>query len=283
MYGSILIKKISLLRALFSIIYRADIKRKNTYSLCSFQKSGRTWVRYFLANYINIYYGLNIAIDMHTVYDVVPAYDYKLLNKTLQLIEKFDSDIPLVLSSHTVYKKHLYSKTPIIFVVRSVYDIMVSYYYHKKKHRSEFNGDISTFIRSNGYGMVHFVNYINSWSKYLASSVALIVSYEDMHFDTKNTFSKIISFLNIPMDENLLILAIEKSTFTNMQKSEVNSGIPGHSYNLDDVNARRMRSGVVGDYINHLSSDDIEYIRNYCVANFTENSKKIYKDSRITL
>ena len=85
------------------------------------------------------------------------------------------------------------------------------------------------------------------------------------------------------MDENLLILAIEKSPFTNMQKSEVNSGIPGHSYNLDDVNARRMRSGVVGDYINHLSSDDIEYIRNYCVANFTENSKKIYKDSRITL
>jgi len=277
------INKLSLLRTLFYIVYRANIKGKKTYSLCSFQKSGRTWVRYFLANYINIYYKLNIDIDMYTVYDLIPAYNYKLLNEFGRLSERSYADIPLILSSHTTYKKHLYYKTPIIFVIRSVYDVMVSYYYHKKKHRSMFEGDISTFIRSNVYGIRHLVNYINSWSKYLVSSRALIVSYEGMHFDTKNSFRKIVSFLDVPVDENVLALAINNSTFTNMQKTELDSGVPGHSYNLDDVNARRMRSGVVGDYVNHLSGDDIEYIRNYCSDNLSDNSKNIYGSTEIEL
>jgi len=124
---------------------------------------------------------------------------------------------------------------------------------------------------------------MNSWSKYLVNSDSLIVSYEDLHCDAKNTFSKIVSFINIDVDENILSLAIEKSTFSNMNKSELDKRIPGHSYNLDDVNARRIRSGIVHDYVNHLSNDDIEYIRNYCSLNFNKQSKKIYNDMKITL
>lgn len=276
-------KKLSLLRTLLFVIYRITIQRKKVYSLCSFQKSGRTWVRYFLANYISIYYKLNFAVDMRTVYDLVPAYNYKLLNKFINLTMDSEGDMPLILASHTVYKKHLYFNTPIIFIVRSVYDVMVSYYYHKKKHRSVFDGDISAFIHSDEYGVSHYVDYINSWSNYLINSKSLIVSYESMHLDTRDIFGKIISFLEIPVDKNILTLAIEKSTFKNMQKSEVSSGIPGHSYNLDDIDARRMRSGVVGDYANHLSSDDIDYIRSYCMVNLNDASKKIYIDSGIIL
>ena len=40
--------------------------------------------------------------------------------------------------------------------------------------------------------------------------------------------------------------------------------------------SRRLRSGLIGDYINHLNNQDIEYIRRYCIDNLTDESKKIY-------
>lgn len=275
--------KISSAQMIFYLIYRDSVQGKKTYSICSFQKSGRTWLRFFLANYINIHYKLDMVVDVRSVIDIIPAYTYNKLIHYFNEIERIDSDIPLILVSHSAYKKYLFFKTPIIFIIRSVYDVIVSYYFHKSKHRSSFNGDISSFIKSEIYGVRHIVKYMNSWSKYLVNSGSLVVSYEDMQRDTNKTFVNIISFLNIDIDETALNLAIEQSSFDNMKRSEIDMGMQGHIYSVLDKNSRRMRSGIIGDYINHLDSEDIEYIRNYCDKYLNKDSKNIYISKGIEL
>ena len=275
-------KKIRNYYAFLDVLYATKYKGIRVNSLCSFQKSGRTWVRYFLANYINLNYKLNIDIDIISFYDFAPSYKYDQIKKSCDKIDFYIDDIPLTLSTHSIYKKHLFSNTPIIFIIRSVYDVMASYYFHKKHHVSSYTADISSFIRSEN-GVQHLVKYMNSWSRYLINNKHLMVSYEDMHSSTKNTFTEIILYLNIPLDHKVLMLAIEKSTFKKMQESEINHSIPEVTYNIDNVNARRMRNGIVGDNSKNFSLDDIEYIKNFCQDNLFDESKKIYKDAGIEL
>ena len=99
-----------------------------------------------------------------------------------------------------------------------------------------------------------------------------------MHVDTNNSFRQIISFMGISVNEDIVRIAVEKSTFENMLKSELSRGIPGSDYDVSMTSARRLRSGLIGDHINHLNNQDIEYIRRYCIDNLTDESKKIYDD-----
>ena len=47
--------------------------------------------------------------------------------------------------------------------------------------------------------------------------------------------------------------------------------------------ARRLRSGLVDDYFNHLDAENIEYIKRYCIDNLTFESKKLYEDVGIKI
>jgi hypothetical protein len=278
------LKRLSLFCAVTDVSYRTIFKDSKVYALCSFQKSGRTWVRYFLANYFNLHYKLNIDININSFYDFVPSYNYEQIKTTSNKFDPSNTNMPLILASHSEYKSYMFSNTPVIFVVRSIYDTIVSYFYHKTKHKSEFDGNISLFIRGKENSLKKLADYINSWSKNLANNKSLIVSYEEMHFDTNNAFSQIISFMGITVNEDILRIAIEQSTFDNMLQSELNSGgIPDSDYDVRVKSARRLRSGLVDDYFNHLDAENIEYIKRYCIDNLTFESKKLYEDVGIKI
>ena len=70
---------------------------------CSFQKSGRTWLRFILGNYLNIKFELRLALDFHNIYSVLPS-----LTKKKQIAEAYKLLAPL--------------NTPLIFFTHSMCD-----------------------------------------------------------------------------------------------------------------------------------------------------------------
>ena len=123
----------------------------------------------------------------------------------------------------------------------------------------QYPGNISKFIRNPQFGVSKFVNYIKSWD---ISDDICVISYEGLHNDPHEEMRKVINFLGLEHDESALDKAIIDSNFKNMLKKElVGTMIPGHKYDYNDLNSRRMRTGKIGGYLDELSQDDIEFIR----------------------
>jgi alcohol sulfotransferase len=254
---------------------------KRKYLLCSFPKSGRTWLRFILANYFNIIYDLNIRLNFENIFHLLPndsddderglkAYRYYELKK-----------IPLIISSHSSYDNLNFDRTPLVYLLRSVFDVLVSYYFHLSRQWKSYPDGISNFIRDGDKGLINYIEYINSFSSGLYSRKHRIVVYERLHRNTLAEVNEIIRFFRLPVDEASIRRAIEISSFDNMQKIEIEKGIIGHRYDRDDTESRRMRKGKVGGYTEYLNDMDVQYIKDTCHKKLTEASIRMLKEYNV--
>lgn len=249
---------------------------KEIYFLCSFQKSGRTWLRFLIANYLNDYYALGYNINFQNIYDILPAYNqFDDILSSNKKSKKYK--YPLILLTHRTYNKALFKSKNVIFLVRSPFDVMVSYFFHNKKHHTRYDGEIHSFIREPSIGIKKWINYINSWSEYILLSNSIVISYEEMHKSLDLVLIRLFKSLKIPINKNTLINAIEKSSITNMREVEKKNKIKNHKYNMNDPEALRMRKGKIDGYKNYLNDDDIEFILENCNHLLTLESKKLLK------
>ena len=158
---------------------------------------------------------------------------------------------------------------------RSIYDTIVSYYFHNSKHHNRYKKDIKSFIREPFIGVMKWINYMNSWSNYLISNECIILTYEKLYSEPVLLMENIINYINLPYQENSLKDALNESSFANMQKIEIKSGIVDHEYDRHNMDSRRMRKGKIGNYIEHLDQEDIQYIDRICALKLNNNAKNI--------
>lgn len=253
---------------------------KSSFYLCSFPKSGRTWLRYLLANYLNLKFRLGLTVDFKTLFQLIPNDDVDE-EKGFGIYDYFDDKrFPLILASHDVYIEEKFGRRKIIFLIRSVLDTVVSnYFQHSRVFSSDLSwkGTIREFIRSKK-GVVSFCAYLNSWSDFLEGNhSALILSYENLHHDLWGTTKRVLELMGVPIEEQTLAHAIELSSFEAMKETEKKTKIPGAYFNFSpsDGESARVRKGKVGGYRDYLDDEDIEYIRNYCDENLSPQSKKL--------
>ena len=255
---------------------------KEMYFLCSFQKSGRTWLRFLISNYLNDYYALGYNINFQNIYNILPAYNQfdDILSSNKKSIKY---KYPLILLTHQTYNKTLFNSRNVIFLIRSPLDVMVSYFFHNKKHHNRYDGDIHSFIREPLIGIKKWIVYINSWSKYIFLSKDVVISYEEMHKSLDLILIKLFKTLKIPINKNILIDVINKSNIKNMRAVEKKNKIKNHKYNVNDSEALRMRRGISGGYKDYLNDDDIEFIINQCNDELTFDSKKLLQTTKYDL
>lgn len=242
--------------------------------LCSYPKSGRTWLRFILANYFNQIFDLGLVVDLHSMYMLLPNFG----NEPGRGLDTYrysnQDDIPLIVSSHSVYIDD-FSSADTIFMLRNIYDVIVSYYFHRTAQQQEYKGDLKSYIRDSNLGIHHLIRYLNSWSEHLPRHRAFILTYYEMRDDTEDVVSRLLSFLGCKVDTEALKVAIEASSFQRMKQIELQKGISGHNYDPHNVNARRVRAGKIKGYSEYLDSSDMEYIRAQCEADFTLATKRI--------
>ena len=231
--------------------------------LASYPKSGNTWVRAFLSNYI---YGnkkdfnfklLNnitkfpdikvlkeLNIDYENTNELIKNWitmqDYINLNNKLNFLKTHNAFCtidgnPFTNSSNTLAA---------IYIVRDPRDVLVSFSSHfdldykktleimKSDHFWETEDKFSNFKSS------LFGSWKTNYKSWVSNKTldTFVVRYEDLIESPLESFSKIISFIkskyDISFDEELLNLSIKESSFENLSELEKKDGFDEGSKNL---------------------------------------------------
>jgi hypothetical protein len=198
--------------------------------ITSYPKSGNTWLRFLLAN---LFKRQNEEIDFHTVHNYVPE-----VRKQEEIIKTLKR--PRVMKSHAPYMRE-YPK--VIYLIRDGRDVYVSYYFHRLKQLSP-DCTFKEFLK-------HYDHYPCTWGEHIATwlfkestSKILVVRFEDLVRNCLKQLERILEFLCIERTENQLKLAIEASSFTNMQRIENEKG---RLYKNEGPEVF-MRNGKTGDW-----------------------------------
>jgi alcohol sulfotransferase len=244
--------------------------------LASYPKSGRTWFRYILSNYLDLAGGLGVGVDLHSMFAVVPNFDFDPVRgvPAFRFADR-RPDVPLVLVSHHAYRRLLFRGQPVMFMVRDPRDVMVSAYFHATRHKHRFAGDMGAFLRDPKQGLPALMGYLNAWAEGLPRHRHLVLSYERLSADPEAATAEALSFLGCPVEAGALHRAVEASRFEAMREREIEGGIPAHDYDRGDDESLRMRRGKVRGFADYLQAGDVALIEADCTAGLTPAAKAL--------
>jgi hypothetical protein len=226
--------------------------------IVSYPKSGRTWLRVLLNEYMQELFG---ELKTYNDKSVIGIPKGELL--------KFEHDMgswvpapPAI--SKMKFNKNKYRNKKIVFLIRDPRDVIVSSWHHLKYRENIYKGSISNFIRDDIVGINKIIKFMNMWidNKDIFESFYL-VSYEELHKETKRYFENILNFVGLPLDQDVLQRSIQQGQFENMKKMEIRMTsrepwmIPG---SMNNERSMKIRKGKVGDYKNFIPRTDIKLI-----------------------
>jgi len=254
--------------------------------LASYPKSGNTWVRAFMANFIaNKERPLNINElrgyadgDMASwpyervfggdVFEVPFDDLYKQRGKAHRLLAQSRPGV-LIVKTHN--RMGLVQDVPImtpdvtwggVYVIRNPLDIIPSYADH-------YGCSIETAIMASlaedhklGRMKTRIDQYVGSWTSHVRSWMIVkglhrhVMRYEDILDNPQKSFSTMISFLEMPSDRNRIKKAAKFSSFKTLRSQEDKEGFTERSAN----SKRFFRTGRAGGWENTLSEEQIALI-----------------------
>jgi hypothetical protein len=257
---------------------------KKIYWLSSYPKSGNTWLRIFLANYIkNKFININdigflgyisSSKFIFNKYNNINCSKLSINDRDLMrsnVYQKLNDNSPSFLYNkcHDKYDKNIFSSSyskGIIYIIRNPLDVVISF----SKHYGLSIDDTIKKINNKNHKLSGKINAkqlrqkLGTWSEHVLSWTKqneipiLIVKYEDMLDNTFNEFEKIIKFLNLDFDKKRLINSINYSSFDFIKKQEINNGFKEKS----DKSIFFFNNGIKNNYKNYLNQQQINDIIN---------------------
>jgi hypothetical protein len=255
--------------------------------LASYPKSGNTWLRIFLANYvvnsdkplpINEIYRIGIGDSNVKTYRAVsneflnpsdPMQSARIRPAVLQGIVNNRADINLV-KTHCENGLAFGVKLippeltrSAIYIMRNPLDMIVSYASHYGKTIDEaiqaINGKDNALLG----GDDTVCQYLGTWSNHVIGWTkarkfpVLALRYEDMLKDPHEAFSRVIRHIGLPEDSgDRLERAIQFSDFKALQEQESKTSFVENSDNQE----RFFRSGKAEQWKTELTDDQVRQI-----------------------
>lgn len=254
--------------------------------LASYPKSGNTWLRALLCNYlfaqntpipINKLHTLGMGDSIVAAYEKVAKenFDFRSPHQTLALRSEVLQGIVNNKADLNFVKTHCINRSvngnelmPIrfskcaIYVVRNPLDAVVSYASH---FQVEVDEAIDRFAHSS-----HVINgsnnstiqFLGSWSEHVERWIknkrfpVLTLRYEDLLLNTSTAFQNVIEFLNIPLEPQKLEKAIAYSSFDSLQEQEKKCGFIEQEHS----NELFFRRGAKDQWKNALTKQQVQRI-----------------------
>ena len=232
--------------------------------LASYPKSGNTFLRSLLTSYLltedgkfdekklkeinqfpNLSLFKNIGIDTSDDLEIVKNYI-----KAQEKINSLDGNKIRFIKTHSSlndingYKfTDLKNTLGVIYVVRDPRSVVRSYANHNQLSLEDATNRLLEFgatiggIKGSDFGSNQIVTHMGSWSsnyntwkEFKKINSYLLVKYEDLVMDTKNTFLQVLNFIyklgnsKLEINNSKLKNTIETTTFESMQKLEKQKG-----------------------------------------------------------
>lgn len=264
-----------------------DGRLKNIVWLASYPKSGNTWSRIFLANYllatlepipINQVHRIGIGDSVANAYRIVAGGRFdpmdtmghlRLREKVLRGIVNNGADLNFV-KTHNARDRAFgvelilprYTRAA-VYILRDPLDVAVSYARHYGQTPSDAARAISRPDNTTAADPTSVKQYLGNWSDHVTGWTGTtdfpvhVMRYEDMKADPEKAFAGLLGFLGIPADAGRLERAIRFSSFDEMRRQESVTPFIERSANLD----RFFHTGETGQWKETLSPEDVAFLR----------------------
>ena len=231
--------------------------------LASYPKSGNTWLRVFLSNFLR---PNAVPADINELEFGVGAHDRALFDSALG-VESADlteeeiechrpaafrylaarSDETLFLKTHDAYRSTFRGEPLIpadvtrgaIYLTRNPLDVAVSFAHHSGKTLEDAIGSLALETLTTADSLVelklHLKQILLSWSRHVSSWLdqsavpVHVMRYEDMSHRPLETFCAAMRFLDLPEDVGRVRRAIDLSSFDILQQQEQARGFKERS------------------------------------------------------
>lgn len=199
--------------------------------LVSYPKSGNTWIRFLIANYLKNNSGNNV--DFHTIQRIIPEVGRN--DEAIKYLPR-----PRIIKSHATYTKY----PKVIYVVRDGRDVYVSYYFYRINWLPP-ETRFREFLERRDHYPCLWGEHVRSWLfKINKPSNILIIRYEDMLDNCFEQLHKIVKFIGLDVKGEQMQQAVEASSFKNMRSLEMERGRPYKEQERGpDVFLRHGKSG----------------------------------------
>jgi len=267
----------------------------------TFPKTGRTWLKFLLGKYFSVMF------DQEKFY-MYRSWDFWQLLYDKGYIRH----IPCVIHSTLgwwvpcnmiQFDRSFFKGREVMFLIRDPRDVVVSAYYYRnfgfenvytppsksaayynvKKALREgknlnlmttpFDGTIDEFVRYDLGSLMSCVKAYNLWveNSNIFSSVDWI-RYEDMVYDIKRELIRVIGFMGVEIDEDMVAETLNFCKFKKMQlyckmSWGNNWGLSGDGKNKDTY---KVREGGPGRWKKELGEEAVEYMNKYIMENLND-------------
>ncbi|CAN7938708.1 unnamed protein product, partial [Ixodes hexagonus] len=256
--------------------------------IVSYPKCGTTWMQHIVYNIFN---GRAPPTDVVSNYREMPFLELQGADSAR------DMPRPGAIKTHMPFRFQPFSKdAKYIYICRNPYDCCVSFFYHTKgMPEYEFqDGTFDQFFEMFVDGKADFGDYFDhvlSWYEHRDDPNVFFLTYEDLKKDTVTWVLKIADFIGeeygrrLRNDRKALDMILDKTTINAMQQDVNNSfkrfyeeirDIPeeerpqwvglvkeamGENVLQNAMDGNFVRKGVVGDWKNHFSADQIRRLK----------------------
>jgi hypothetical protein len=224
--------------------------RKTDVFLCSYPKSGTTWLGFLIAHVLN---REDEQLDLKSFNRYVPDVNLLYTKRgSLAQFEEFSN--PRFFLCHAALDLNL---PKVVYVTRDPRDVMVSYWHYRKFLKKDFNMSLLEFLRSEDHWPCEWDEHVASWLLPAEHPNMLRVRYEDMHKDASSVMRSVLDFAGIKCSEAKLEAAIEASRFEKMRAAEEQFGVNGKA---GDQEERFVRKGRVGSWQEEMGYAELRAI-----------------------
>lgn len=212
----------------------------------SYPKTGRTWLRFLIANYLSLTAGNPQPITLQNVYDIVPNWDTEVHGRGMSGYSR-KSTAAVIAMSHTPPSPS--ENFPIALLIRDPRDTLVSHWHHANHHYDNDLLTIEQFILSAGPEKIysHALAVLSD-----ATNSVHVLSYEEMHRSASSVLENLLTRAGLTVDAQALETSVEMSSFNRMQKIEAQYGMKNIAYDISNPLARRVRRGIIGSHRDEL-------------------------------
>jgi len=223
--------------------------------ICSYPRSGNTWLRYLLADcllqqknyttntHLRIHPDKAIPdIQVHELSKIYKAYPFKPF-----YVKSHMDPLTLGLQKNENWKA--------IYIYRNPIDSLTSYFYFHKRNpelKAKNNKGINRFVLDE---LPNWLNHVrNATNNKFQKTNLYLIQYEDLHANSEKTLKHICDWLNLPLSIKDIFNAAEKSKFEKLRAREV-------SFEKDTTRVLFFRKGLVGEGKKELKKDTISVIK----------------------
>ncbi len=204
--------------------FRKHLKPTDVF-LVGHPKSGNTWLAYMLAIILNKDFDGNF--NLTNIKDFIPC-----IHGQDELITRYNNlQTPRLFRNEWPVYPEMYPTT--IYLVRDPRAVLVSYYHHYRTVTGDSHMTMEAFVDEYlSHGCIrNFEPNLTTWNKQILywqerskQQPVITVKYEEMVDDLGATLKKVLEFINVQFNQEVIELALNRGNFESMRQVEEQHG-----------------------------------------------------------